>query len=240
MWRSTVPTTGTHILDISTIFPENWDAIEQILGEEHYIFSNELSGRHISGKTAVLCSDALTGISGISGVTPPGSGAMGFDTTSGSLMAYLNSTWVWVVSFPQTAIKAYIGGGDQSIPPSGALVKFNTEINDDINEYNTATYTFTPAANGFFLIDARVSILTVGGVIVYTEVIHNDSSDNQKNSLISTYRTADSNRLSIANKTIIEAVAGDKIYVNITHNRIGNIIVEAGLDRSVLIIKRLS
>jgi hypothetical protein len=184
-----------------------------------------------------LCSDATTGITG---TVPPGNGALGFDTTFGSLLVYLNSSWAWITTFPQTYVRAYIGSGDQSIPPSGSPVAFNTEISDPIGEYNTTTYTFTPASDGFFLITAVVSIMAIGGITVNIAIVHNDSNDNQKNYTNNASGLVDNNRKSIVNQMVTEAIAGDKIYINITHNRTIDIIAEAGSDRSLLTIRRIS
>ncbi len=239
-WRSTVPVTGTNILDISVIFPDNWHAFEEILSDQHYIFSNELSGRHIAGKTALLCSDATTGITGM---TPPGSGALGFDTTLGSLMSYLNSSWTWVVSFPTTRILSYMGsgGGNQSLAPSGTRIRFDTESVDTLSEFNTTTYTFTPAASGFFLATATVSVISgQAGITVYLGMRHTNSSDEQKNHARTSYVILDTNRVSLPISLILKVAAGDKIYIDVSHTSTTNIIAECDSDRTFLQIKRLS
>lgn len=236
MWQKTVPTTGTNILDIATIFPGNWEAFEEILSEGHYLFSSSLSGRHIAGRTAVLCSAPTTGITAI---IPPACGALGFDETLGSLMAYLDSSWTWVATWPQTHIKAYIGS-DQSIPSSGSPVEFDTEIEDDLVEWNATTFKFIPLRDGFFLIDAVMSIIAIGGISVTSAIVHNDSTGNRKNYIDMVYKLISPDRTSLRNCAIVEAEAGDQIYINIIHNRIVNIIIEGGIDRSLLMIKRLS
>jgi hypothetical protein len=236
-WDSTVPTTGTKIIDIPAIFTGNWHAFDEILEVQHYGHTSELSGRHIAGRTAVLCSDATTGITGM---TPPGSGALAFDTTLGTLRAYFNSTWMLAANLPKTSIKAYVGTGDQSIPSDGATIQFDTEAEDTLNEFNTTTYTFSPCAAGFFNISVTLSILDAGGITEVISIKQYNSADVLQNDITAHYRALSSDHRSIQRSAIIYAAAGDKIKVELSHNRTTSIIVEAGAERSYLTITRLS
>jgi len=242
-WNSTIPTTATNIIDIPILFPANWQAFENILGLEHYTFSYSTSGRHLPGRTCVLSSGATSGISGIS---PAGNnGATAFDEYLGQFRLYTAGEWTYVSSLPQTSIKAWNGGADQNIPPSGAVVRYDVAQDylqnwGGVSEFNETTYVFTPSGDGYFLLETQLCIIGIGGIVVTTKFVHTNADDEQLNLLTSSYMLGDNNRTTVRNHGILPMSAGDKFYVFVSHNRTMNIVIDAGQERTFLKIKRLS
>ncbi len=58
-----------------------------------------------------------------------------------------------------TQTKAYLNADQTGLSyPAWNTINIDTEVVDTLSEYNTGTYTFTPAATGEYLITARVSL----------------------------------------------------------------------------------
>lgn len=151
-WTKTLPVSGTRIIDIPDVFEPNWDAIEDILGEEHYIFTNSLSGRHYPGVLSVMG----TATSGdIAAVSPPVTGALYLNTSIGGHVVYDGADWKQINLLEHSEVRAY-RATDYSIPyQTYDTLPFDTESYDVLGEYSTSTYTFSAKAEGYYFIKAQ-------------------------------------------------------------------------------------
>jgi len=111
-WNTSVPTTGTKIVNIPSVHSKNWYAFQYTLEEEHYGFSSPLSGRHMLGRTTMVSAAPSATILGIAA---PFTGAMGWDTDSGQGWLYDGDAWVVWSELPNSRVFAYIGT-NQTIP----------------------------------------------------------------------------------------------------------------------------
>lgn len=238
-WQKTEPTTGSYIVDIPDIFTPNWDAIEDILGEEHYTLTEALSGRHKPGLLAAVYSGPTCAITAIDS---PVSGSLAFDETEACLSLFDSTdSWLLASQWPTTRILASLSGDQAIVTDTNTVVEFDVEEEDILGEYdNSGTFTFSPCADGFFLVTSSISFIGTGGTSLTYTMYQDNSADSNKNKIAHSTILMDSNRRSFRTSAIIEAAAGDKIYFKVAHNRGSDCIVEGGSDRTLLKIQRLS
>lgn len=164
-WNATVPTTGSLIVDISSIHTQNWTAIEDFFGREHYTFTSPLSGRHSPGIVGALYSGTTAAITGISS---PASGALAFDTTLGVMKTYgvLGAQWDQFNMLPYGRVIAYQSADHAMAALSDYNVIFDTETIDSLSEHSSSPYSkFNPKAAGYYLIHINLQVQPVSYVV---------------------------------------------------------------------------
>lgn len=235
-WNKTIPTTGSYVVDIPTIFGDNWDAIEDITGVQHYTFTDSLSGRHKPGLTPIMSSAAT---SSITGTTSPSTGAIAQDSDKGIHYIYDGNSWEQINLLAHSRVIAYRNADYTITAGTTGLIPFDTESIDQLDEYNNTTYTFVAKTAGFYYIRAHASFTALGTIEVEIIVEHYNSSDILQ-AMPVTYRNALSvDEFHHGITLILSLASGDKIQVKVTHNRATGIVLEGGSDRNYLNIYRI-
>ncbi len=240
-WNKSLPTSGTKIVSIPTIHGGNWSAFETTFSDEHYGFSNTLSGSHKLGLTSVVSAGPTSAVSAISN---PASGALVWDETLG--LGKISITgWEQVNMLPLSRVFVY-RSADYAVPASANSsnpqpVPFDTESKDTLSEYDNTTYTFTASATGWYLISGRLSVSTIGGISVasYMSVRGSDNIEQYQLGEFIRY-TLSTDECPMLVGVLVGLTAGQKIRVYIYHNYSSSIILEGGADRSFLKIHRVS
>lgn len=235
-WNKTLPTTGSYIVDIPEIFSGNWTAIENILGEEHYTFTDVLSGRHKPGIVPVMLSAAT---SAITGITSPSTGAIAQDSNKGIHYIYDGDSWEQINLLAHSEVIAHRDADYTITAGATALIPFGTEDTDKLGEYNNSTYTFTAKAAGFYYIRTQASFTAIGAIEIKLIIEHYNSSNILQNILVSYKNALSTDEFHHAITSILSLTSGDKIQVKVMHNRATGIILEGGNDRNYLNIYRL-
>lgn len=236
-WNKTIPVTGSYIIDIPTIFGDNWNAIESILGIEHYTFTNSLAGRHKPGIAPIMGSTTTAAITAISS---PATGALYQDTTLGLHKVYDGSVWQQINLLAHSQVSAYRNADYIVTAGTTAVIPFDTEQFDTINEYDSSSYIFTAKAAGFYYIRFATSFTAVGGIEVAIQIAQYNTSDQLITTVTSLKYTLSGDELSMGTTGLLSLSAGDKVKVWTWHNQATSIILEGGLDRNFLNIYRLS
>jgi hypothetical protein len=238
VWNKSVPVTGTAITSAPNIFEGNWTALEDITGEEHYTFTNALSGRHKPGEWPVFFSSTT---SGITAVTSPGSGALAWDTTLGLGKIYDGTSWGQVNMLVHSRVSAYRNGDKTLTTTDEIVVPFDTETFDSLSEFSTTTYTFTTTAAGYYLIKAQLSIIpSKGGIDYDMSVKHTDAASA---TILQThaYRYSMSTDEMVMEKvTLLPLSVGDRISIIIQPGTASAGVIAGGADRTFLKIYRAS
>lgn len=152
------PVESTSIVNASSIFTGNWDAIDTAFAREHYSFSSASSGLHVKGVAGVIRSGTSTAITGVS--SPP-TGALGWDETQGNAKVYTGSSWGIVNSiYSPSKVMAY-RSTSQVFTSGTTKIGFNAELEDTMSEFSTSTSYFTPKASGLYLITGQVTVTAV-------------------------------------------------------------------------------
>lgn len=241
MWTSTLPTTGTEIAAIASIFPGNWLEIENILGVEHYTFTSPLVGRHKPWKLPSILTAATSGISGI--VPTEGlSGVLAFDTTIGQLCRYDEGTgWVYVNKWTLPCASVYLStdAGDQNIPPSGGDIPFDVVEFERGTCYNLQQKKFTCVAAGYYWFNVSLSMVGIGGVAVYIRFVRTQG-ETVTGVHTMTEVLKSNNRTTVTRSLIINMNNNENMHIQIAHNRSTAIIVESGQTRTYMGMVRLS
>lgn len=163
-WRANKPDASNKINEVPELCQDNFDAIEDIIGVEHYTFTDgTLSGHHRATSIGTI---TIATASGDFPSTPPtgalayGWGSMG-STYSGMLFHYTGSAWDRISEDQWSRVRAYptntitITGGAGS---SAVTAAFGTESYDTLSEYNTSTGLFTALASGSYGIVASIGL----------------------------------------------------------------------------------
>lgn len=236
-WNKTVPVTGSYIVDIPSIFGNNWNALEDILGVEHYTFTSALSGRHYPGILPVMGTSAT---SDIAAVSLPATGALYQDITLGLHKVYDGSAWQQINLLAHSQVSAYRNADYLVTTGTTAVIPFDTEQFDILSEYSTSSYTFIAKAAGFYYIRLAVSFTTIGGIGINIQIAQYNASDQLINMSTSSKYTLSSDELSTGTTAILSLAVGDKIKILTWHNAATSIVLEGGSDRNLLNVYRLS
>ncbi len=89
-WNKTIPTSGSLVASLSSIFEDNWSATDSVLSKEHNSLSTSISGRHLAGKSGILFKGTSAEIAAI---TSPETGALAQDTDKGQIYRYTGTAW---------------------------------------------------------------------------------------------------------------------------------------------------
>lgn len=246
MWDKSVPTSGTNIVEISSIHKANWSAFETAFSDEHYTFSSALSGIHKPGQTSVVSAGPTSAVSAISDST---SGALVWDETLG-LGKICVTGWEQANMLPLSRVFVY-RATDHTVPASGItgsgisnpeLIPFDTESKDTLSEYDNSTYTFTASATGWYLVSGRVSVSTaVASVLVTSYISVRNSSDVEQYTLGEFTRyTSSPDECPMLINELVYLTVGQKIRVYIYHDYSSSITLEGGANISFLKIYRVS
>lgn len=238
-WNKTIPTTGSYIVDIPDIFVPNWYAIEDILGEEHYDFTSALSGRHKPGLLAAIYTGPTCAITAIDS---PVSGSLAFDETEACLRVF-DSTDSWLLSsqWPSTRVLVSLSADQAIVTDTNTVIEFDIEEEDVLGEFdNSSSFSFSPCADGFFIVTSCISFIGAGGTSLTYTLYQDNSTDVNKNKIAHSTVLMDSNRRTFRTSSIVYATAGDKIYFKVAHNRGTDCTVEGGSDRTLFKVQRLS
>jgi hypothetical protein len=183
-WSKTVPTTGSFIVDISSIYVGNWTAIEDMSALEHNGLTVVLSGRHKPGILPVITS---TTTSGITAITDPSTGAMAQDTVLGVSNVFTGATWQQINLLNHSEVIAYRSTDYLITAGTTGLIPFDTESIDNLDEYNNTTYTFIAKAAGFYFIRAQASFTAIGAIAINMLIEQYNSSDILQTSPVTHY-----------------------------------------------------
>lgn len=235
MWNKTVPVTGSFIVDIPSIFFNNWDAIEDVSGVQHYGLTSALSGRHSAGVIGV----SLIGTTAtITGNAASAQGAVAHDTTLGTSKVF-SSTWGAINEKVHNLVYAYRAADYLVAASTTANVPFDTEVVDGLNEFNNTTYQFVAVGTGYHFIHAHLAFTAVGNVQVAVLIEQRNSSDVLIANPV-TYRTILSSDETYQGITVIlHLTAGDKIDVKISHTHTSSVVLVGGITKSFLNIYRM-
>jgi hypothetical protein len=236
-WSKTVPVTGSYIVDIPTIYGDNWNAIENILGVEHYTFTDVLSGRHKPGITPAMGSAAT---SAITAVTLPATGALYQDTTLGMHKVYDGSTWQQINLLAHSQVSAYRNTDYLVTTGTTAVIPFDTEQFDTLSEYDASSYVFVAKTAGFYYVRLVASFTAIGGIEIGVQIAQYNSSDALINNSTYLKYTLSADEISTGTTVLFSLSAGDKIKTWVWHNRTTSIVLEGGSDRNFIHIYRLS
>jgi hypothetical protein len=241
-WSKTVPVTGSYIIDIPSIFGNNWNALESILGVEHYTFTNVLSGRHCPGILPVMGALAT---SAITAVSLPATGALYQDTTLGVHKVYNGSTWQQINLLPHSQVSVFPYSDYLVTAGTTAILPFNTEVFDTLNEYNTSSYTFIAKAAGFYCIHILGDFAPIGGIRINLQIAQYNASDQLINMITSSKYTISSDELTMRVIGFLSLAAGDKIKTYAWHNGSSSVVsygssLNLGSGGPILEIYRLS
>lgn len=240
VWQKSLPTSGTEVINIPTIFGGNWAAIENILGVEHYTFTSSLSGRHKPGIGGYMYSGATSAIAALSS---PATGSIAFDTTLGVAKRYDGSAWVQMNLDPMSRVSTY-RTGDQTVPTSiTTIVGFNTETlgYDTLNEFSITTSKFSSIATGYYLIMGSFTLTCAeGGVECLMRIQHDDSSNVSLNRVHGYKYSLSTDAFNMVLLVVLSLAVGDKIYCTLTHDYSSTIVINGGADKTFLKIYKIS
>lgn len=239
-WNKNLPTSGSEIISIPTIFGDNWAEIENILGVGHYTFTSSLSGRHKPGIGGYVHSTTTSGITALSN---PATGSIAFDTTLGITKRFDGSAWVQMNLDPMSRVSVY-RTGDQTIPTGiTTVVGFNTETlgYDTLNEFNTTTSKFIATSASYYLIMGSFTLTCAeGGVECLMRIQHDDSSNVSLNRVHSYKYSLSTDSFNMVLLTMLSLAVGDKIYCTLTHDYSSTIVINGGADKTFLKIYKAS
>jgi hypothetical protein len=218
------------------IAQDNFDAIEDIFGQEHYTLNESLCGTHVPGIMGVAASATTVEIATL---TLPGSGAIAWDTTVGSWKRNWVDTW----AVPGSATKwsrtrAYLGA-NQSLPAdTPTQIQFNTEDYDSMNEF--ASNTFTALDTGYYLVvaswcasgeAAAGTSQSLGIVLLKTDAVEASATR-------AVYEIGTETDVTIKMVEIVALNAGATLKVQAYKSGIADIII-AGSDKTFVAVHRL-
>jgi hypothetical protein len=150
-WQPTYPNHAHKVKDVPAILQGNWVAINSALSAEHTATAHPLGG----------CGILFYGpTSEISALSPPGSGAMAFDTTLGVPVIHNGSAWQTTGYGFWPRARAY-SSATRSLSASESTPKvmlFDTDdVYDTLGNYNNATGYFTVPSSGSYIVMASIA-----------------------------------------------------------------------------------
>jgi|MudIll2142460700_1097286.scaffolds.fasta_scaffold01876_8 hypothetical protein len=169
-WNAGLPLSSSKVIITSSLYLDNFDAMNDAVSIEHYGMTSSLSGRHrpgLAGATFVGTSSAISALTAAANLGP-GDGALAFSTTSGCTVRFTESgaisAWRNVgVTLPVSrvmvrAAAVTVTSGTSGIPFSGA-----TENVDTLSEFNSTTGVFSAKSAGYYFVSASVMATASSG-----------------------------------------------------------------------------
>jgi hypothetical protein len=247
-WDKTKPVIPTNIVDTPTIFPDNWNALEDTLDREHYAFDSALSGRHLSGAWGVCTSTTTCGLSAVS---DPVCGAIAWDTTVGlgkiadGTTVGGSATWNPVNLMPHSRVNVYLTGDQTLTDTSEVTVPFNTKTSeeafDTLSEFDISTHLFTAKTFGYYLVTYQLTITPNNGGISYAcAQSHVNSAGTGISKHYFYLYSLSLDELTVRKSSTLNLSAGDTIAIKISPDTASAGTIDGGANKTFLKIYRLS
>jgi len=160
-WNKALPLSGSKISVTPTVYQDNWNAMDDILGQEHYAMTTTLSGRHKPGYVGSMYVSAEAAIAALSS---PQTGALAWitDTGSGFGLMWGGAAWTKIhYSLPTTRV-IVAGAASVTVPSAtyGFFLSGGTETVDTLSEFNSTTGVFSACGGGNFVATTTVAAST--------------------------------------------------------------------------------
>lgn len=239
-WLKNRPGDSDSFANVPTIAQDNFDVIEDIIGEEHYTLGEALCGTHIPGVAGFAKSGTTTIIGSL---TSPGSGAIAWDYTLGCWKRYWDSAWAIPGSATKwSRVRAYLNSNQALTAVDGgtqvAQIEFNAEDYDSLSEFSSSAFSATDA--GEYLVVSSWSACgaqtggsapSIGILILKNDTVVASATKNTSQPAIET-----DEQIKIVE--ILSLGAGDTIKIQ-ARKTITNDMIIAGSDATYVSIHRL-
>jgi hypothetical protein len=234
-WNKYLPKATDSFSDMPQICQDNFDAIEDFIGVEHYTLSSALSGLHKPGLIGVVVSASSATIAAI---TSPGSGALAWDITKGYWQRYWLSWGVPGAAGTKWSRIRAMSSVDQALAANTAtqIVFGNT-----LTEFASNTFTVSTGCSGYYLI---VAACTLSGTLetatsnpqLSLSILKTDTVVSSATKVLSANGYAPDETIKIVD--MVYLTAGETIKINVTQTKIANVIL-CGADATYVAIHRL-